>query len=851
MRRTLFESHSDPEFQKPRLRPNIFARLAQFSVSHAVPVLLFWIFLCAGFLTLAVLKQKNVSQQPLTFAATSQAQENLNLLSTNFPNLESLIALNITNVDSEKLKSDRDGLLAKLNEGENNFELVFSPGSGTYYDRHFILYHSLEDVKARVAYAQSLRPLFSAIAEAPTTESLTTLVNEVSASIELGRDPQGLDELFSEAALAVQALMLGNERQVDWRRVAGLNFEPKPTSALIFVLPKPATAAEATAKINNIIEALPKADGTTTIVDQTAPPTSTTTAANSGQLVPGLIMMGIFVIFSIMILIGQFNLAAMIVAPVVCVEAILVALTLFFMPERFNAIWPLAIGLACATTQLSTRYAFAMLSVLQISRSRESAAMLVAQKQGGGLLFLTFGFIMLWSTSALVLQRDFEVIAIVSALTLATACLAVLTVTPAILRALPGVPEWRAEEWIAPLYQALFNNRGWRLLRQVLAPACVAFAIYGFWNVPHLQGTTPPDQNQASVNLVAHSVIEAEAILLKLKSVRQAQAARWLGAFLPQDVDEKLAVLHKLKSSFQSITPLIPTTTDILREQIGTLGESLQAIASSPATRPELRKSAQEFRQSMELLTSTSSDKEVRAFDNRIFGSFNVLSEEADALAGLEKPNFSTLDPKLRALFLSNSDIYRLEVTPIQKVSNSELATVLSGQNFPVAHPALVFSETTTMQKRIYLTVIAAVGTLAILALALATRELAGLVATMFVSSIGSGVVTAIFYLLNCQVGTENVLLLITFSTFMLGLLVTAFLKPEIQRAVVQDELHAVEAWLPAVLLLAISAPCLLLNLQPIVTQLVCLTSGVAALTIVTAFLLRPITIFLRSGSVS
>jgi hypothetical protein len=848
MRRSLFETYSNPPSQKPRLRPNFYARLAQFSYANAWLVLCVWLIISAGLLTTAIIRASHTPQVPLRFSTLSEAQKNLATLTENFPNLNALIALNITNSDSTKLKQDRDSLIAKLNENPKDFELVFSPGAGAYYDTHAILYHSLDEVKARVAYAQSLNPLFSAIAEAPTTGSLATLVNEVSASIELGRDPQGLDALFSESAAAVQALMQGAERQVNWPKVAGLDVEPQPTSALIFIMPPLVSERSALVEINKIVDAFPKSEGTTTIVDQPSLPNATIPLHTSNQVLPGLIMMGIFLIFLFFILLGDFALSALIALPSICAVAMLYGLIAIGIPNKAIALWPLAVAVGILTTQLSTRSAFSMISGFHMARSKESAIMLSAQRQGAGLSLLGAGSIAVWAVYFLIQDDDFAKIATVMMAVTLLSLLLVLSLIPACVRLLPNLPIWRAEEWVFSAYNGLFNNRMWRWLRRVFAAISIAIALYGFWFSTGILKQNALQDNAATVNLVSHSTGEAEAIVAKLKSVPQAQAARWLGAFLPQQVDEKRSELQKLKGSFQKITPLIPTATDILRDQISTLNESLLAIANSPATRPELRQSAQEFRRSMELLTATSSDKDVRAFENRIFGSFNVVAEQAETLASLDRPSLATLDPKLRAFFLSPSDVYRIEVTPAPGVTNASLAQKLAALHLPVAHSFLVSEESAAQQKKDFTIILAALATVIVTVLALATRERGGFFASISVLVVGAGVLAAVTLLLKPSISAETLLSLAIFTNFIICIFGNAFLKTSQQHSANSDALHGVEAWFPALLLAAVLAPSLLLNLEPPENLLLWLTVVIAALTCVTAFLLRPITIFLRGG---
>jgi uncharacterized protein len=847
MRRSLFDNYTAPIIQPPRLQPNIFAKLARFSFRNAALVVVTWILLCTVILSGGLYSHKDITQEPLDFSASSNAGKNLAALNANFPNLDSMIAINISNADPEKLKLDRNRLVAAIEEKQNFFDLVFVPGTGSYYETHGILYHPADEVKTRVAYAQSLHPLFAAIAEAPTTQSLATLVNEVSASIELGRDPQGLDALFSESAKSVQALMQGTERLVDWTQVAGLNVDLQPTSALVFVLPKADVNGEALAAIEAVLKSLPRDQATTTLTDKAPHAKPAVVPAPQVHPVLGMVMAGIFLIFALVAILGDFNLSVMVMLPVLGTKAILLGCIFYFLPQHADALWPLVIAIGIISLQLSTRHSFAALEALTLGKGNESAVMLAAQKQGRGIILLSLMMMVIWAAWLTIGDPRFVTLVGIMVLCIIVSSLAALMLIPALVRLLPDSPEWRAGEWLLPLHEGFFNNGTWPALRGILTVAVVITALAGFWFAPRLLNVAPNIQPaDTAVNILATSPQEAESFVKRLKTIPQAQAVRWLGAFLPQQMDEKLLAMQGLKDNFPRITPLIPQDPNVLREHIGTLQESLLAISSSPATRPELRAAADEFRRSLALLAATSGNKEVRALENRIFGSFNVLPNRADALASLEKPNLETLDPRLKALFASPENQFRLEVTPVPGQSNAALARVLAANNFPVAHPIVVSDEAVANLKNNSIMVLVAALGAGLLMLIFATTEFAGFFAALITLATMLGVIAAAAALFNVLVSPDHMLALIIIIASAFAIAATAFLKQQITDDAPPDALHATEAWLPAIFLGAISTPALFLKFDPYASQLTMFTVCIGVVTIIVAFLLRPLTLVFR-----
>ncbi len=843
MRKSLFDNYAPKTARPARLQPNIFARLASSSYNNAGLVIFLWCAIALASALWCALQSNRTSIAPLDFSRNSAAQKYVSALDQNFPNLNSLIAINMINADPQKLILAREKLLDSIEAQTDNFELVFAPGTGDYYESHGILYHSLEDVKARVAYAKSLKPLFTAIATAPTTESLAILVNEVSASILLGRDPQGLDELFSQSAKSVQALMSQTERLVNWTAVAGLNVEPLPTSVLVFALPKSGKSIQALASVKDLIAQLDVNDGTTTLADQSSQiAKKSDTDTPSRNLWPALAMATIFVGFALVAMLGQLTLITLVALPTILIAMIVAGPFRYFVFAPAFQFWPMLLSLLILMVQMSARLSFISVESLNIARGKESAVMLSSQKQGRGLTLLVLANMMLWASWFALNQTTYNLPVLIIIVAMAFGLLATLTLIPALIGLLPGGAIWNAGEWLTPLHESVFNNRAWRLLRNALTLFVIIAACAGFWLAPNLLQNVPSEPpTEAAVNILADSTSEAEAIVKTLKSVPEAQSVRWLGGFLPQQVDEKQAVLQELKDQFPRITPLIPQSPEVLREHISTLQESLQAIANSSATRKELRDAAHEFRRSLELLAATSSNREVMALENRIFGSFNVLADRAENMAGLDKPSLQTLDPRLKSLFLSEQNIFRLEVTPVTGLANQDLARVLAGQGFHVAHPVLVADEKTkSQQQAIYIVLGAALAT-GLAALIFVTLDFSAFLSSLFTLAIFVGCAALGIYYLQLLVSPMFLLAAIAVAAFMVSLLALAFLKKQLTNSAFSNSFYAVEAWLPFVLLLALLCPFVLLSLPIEAMKLGAFAAAVALALVVTASVLRPL----------
>jgi uncharacterized protein len=847
-RKTLFDDYS-PEVRPQRLQPNIFARIARVAFRNATFILLLWCTIIGLASYIAIQKISTVDQRPFEFSINSVPSENMKILNQNFPHLESLITIQLNNANSEALSRAREALIKKLEAQKDKFDLVFAPGTGRYYEDHAILYHSKTDIDTRVAYALSLRPLFSAIAEAPSAESLATLVNEVSATIKQGRDPQGLDELFSQSAKSLQALMQGTNEPVDWTRIAGLNLDQAPTGALVLVLPKNGLTENVDLILAEIFKALEQDKTTHIVAERPVPKTAEILPqpVPQNRIVQAIFMACLLCFMGLFSVLGRFNLIVMIGLPIAAGISIAIVLACFALPSLVIASWPIYLGIGFSALIMAARAAFANVEATSESRSTETAIMFAAQKQGSGIAWqaavgiaVWMGFLALWGKSAIFL-------AAIASIGIFASFIASLMVPPAIIGLSARPISWQAQDWIVPLLSAIFGNRAWRGFRTILTLALLLAACAGLFLSPSvLRSNAPKDAADQPVNIVVANLDEAQKSLLQLMLIPQAKAVRWLGAFLPQDVDSKKQALASLQDQFPKIGSLVAQTPDELRDQISTLQDSLSDIAAEPATRPELRKAADEFRRSLALLSATSSNAEVIEFENRIFGRFNALHDRANQLVAVEEPNLEGLDTRLKTLFLSGDNVYRLEVTPVQGETNASLAQTLFQQDMNVAHPSLVtnLQQQTTRSSVILVLISSAFAGLVVASLGIG--EVAGGAAALLTSVVFVLVFTAGLGFERIELSFELLFMVMALLSLLFSLLVSAFLKAEISNAGLPGALHAVEAWLPVIMIIGCGVPIYLLNIQQAILPVSLLLSGAALATLVIGFLLQPLCLYFR-----
>ena len=849
-RHSLFEDMAFDE-RRRRLQPNRFAKLARFSFRQALVVILFWCAVVAGCAYFALQNATSTIQQPIEFNASSISALNLQTLQKNFPHLDRLTTVTLTNKNSELMAEQRGAVLENLKNQSEVFDLVFAPGTGEYYDSHSILYLSKTEIEARVAYALSLRPLFAAIAQAPTAESLAILVGEVSASIKQGRDPQGLDELFLQSANSLQALMQAKNAPVNWIKIANLDAEKLPNSAMILLVPKPGQEERATAAVNDAVARFVKDKSTRVTFQQVAPDVlpGLPPAQAENRIALLIAMAAVLTIISTYSVLGRVSLLISIVLPIFVGISVSLGSAVLLLPAGTIAMWPVYIAVGLISVVMAARYTFALTEAYTPGRSPEISAMLSAQKQGSGLVWQAAIGSLLWAGFFVHLNSPTKYIAVVGELGILAALLATLTLVPAMPKIFGSQFSWAARVWMEPLLYTLFNTRVWRTLRTVLTWVTIGLGCAGFYfAVAQIKFETQLKASNQIVNIVAPSLADAQSILLKLKSIPEAKSVRWLGAFLPQDIEAKQAILTTLKEQFPRIGSLDAQSADVLRDQILTLQESLKEISAEPATRPELRQAADAFRRSLALLSGTSTNVEIVEIENKLFGRFNTLSDRADLWAGIEKPNLESLDQNLKKLFLSEDNVYRIEVMPMSGQSNMQLAKVLSLKGLPVAHESLVAaSQMNNALSSFEFVLLASLGIGLIIAF-LAIGDGAGIVSLIATSAVVFAMIAGAIGLLHVKLTAEILMIILANSTLLYCLIASAFLKAEITEQGLPDALHAIEAWLPSIIIASCAVPIYLLNIDGAKRATLLIVGGSFIVTLMIGFLLHPICRFVRGS---
>ena len=309
---------------RPRLRPNVFARLARYCVARSMAILLIAAFLMTAAATLAALGTRFDFDRPIAIPidrATQAAQAALpgrisrRCLAdggAGFQPRTPILSQNAAQFIARRLQAD------KTNIGQ-----VFIPGLGAFYDRFGFLYLPPDDISSRVERVKRLKPLFQAIAASPNLAGLSTLVNQVAEAVQKGRSPQGLESLFVQMSDTIKKQVSNKPAPLDWARVAGLRIEAKNKEWVVVVQPQAGRLQEARIAIEALTASVLKSRPALKITSDFPPEAKANTTGSSGRQIVVCLLLSLLLFLPLVIasLRNVYSIVLFLVPPIAAIAA--------------------------------------------------------------------------------------------------------------------------------------------------------------------------------------------------------------------------------------------------------------------------------------------------------------------------------------------------------------------------------------------------------------------------------------------------------------------------------------------------------------------------------------------------
>ena len=653
-----------------KLRPNGFARMARFSAENRLVVLALYILvtvLCGGFAAATLEIDPDEGPRITLDAATAASQAELE---RQFPGIDRTFLAIVESGDADTSRAQAVALAASLARRNEFFASAFVPGTGPFYDGNALLFHSLEDVAARVDGVLRMQPLYQAVAAAPDIPGLSALVTEIGKAVELGRSPPGLEILLVAASEAIEGEVRGTPRPIRWPELAGLSGETQSLRWFVIATPQEGVEREAAAFARQSADRMQG-------VSWLWPRRALGSTANPWRdlIVPA----GLSIFVTLTLLgagLGSFRQTIAIAVSAAVTLALSSAVAASMGRPLDGATWSFAAAVLAPVivsgVVLCLGYAQARARGVSVLR----AIMLAAQRRGGQVSAITFLFAAFWLSWLLRQLPSLSQFAVIALIGTAVAWLAAFTLLPAVLALLdrgksPAEPHWLDEALVGQRSHHLHNAL------DIVAMIVLAGAIFSAAFLPavrfgerQLPSRPGPFLDTPDARGAIHVLARPEAVaplVGEISKLSEVGAIRTIAQFLPADAGRKAAELRRLESFTPfSPAPRQPAEEYVVRTSFAELDRQLSAIAINPSASPALRGAASRLRSAVDLFVTPEppTPARVKALEIALFSGLGELSRSAERLSRLQEPRIEALDPQLLRRFVSPEGLWRIEVMP-------------------------------------------------------------------------------------------------------------------------------------------------------------------------------------------
>jgi uncharacterized protein len=648
---------------RQRIRPNFYARLARFCAENANFVLITAMFLIAIALSLTAFNVRFDFKRPIEISRDIGIQAANQELQKEFPVLDSLIVMRISADAAAPAKTAAQFLANTLQTDKANVAHVFIPGIGPFYDRFGILYLDATEIETRVQHTAQLKPLFQALALSPNLAGLSALVTQVATAVKGGRSPQGLEDLFLQVSTTIRKLAEGKPAPLDWRAVAGLSVESKKADWVVIVEPRPGKLVQARQAVKSLVQSTLQAQDTLKIVADFPPePAPKIAGSMTRQVVVFSALALLFLNLLLVFALQNLRLIMLVSTPIFVGIIMGFATASLLVPQVDRVVVTFVFASMLPIAAISCCMGMALAKPRSKPVSSVTSVMLAAQDTGSLVLAMAGIVIVMWFAWVRVEVASLAALAATVTTAVVAGLAAILTIVPSLATLLPQAPERQPVRIMGENSLVI-----WRKIRPLLAFSLMALSLFCvvFFSSLHFSNAATSDVTRG-LQFLAGDEKSAVTLSSDLKTVPEVGTVRWMGTFMPQDIERKQKLLQGLSGALiftgegGTVGPH-DLVTDLQDIEIG-----LRTITDEAQTDEALRVSAHEFRRSLAVLSNTTTNIEPVAIEleQLIFAKFADLPKVVDDLAGLPAPQPADFDVNLRKLFVSDAGKWRVEALP-------------------------------------------------------------------------------------------------------------------------------------------------------------------------------------------
>jgi hypothetical protein len=609
-----------------------------------------------------------------------------------FPGFEEAIVAVVEGATPERVERATADLAAALRADQEHFAAVDHPAGEPFLVRHGLLYLDLDelaDLGDRLAAAQ---PLLATLAADPSLRGLAAFVELAQAEGDAGGAlPEGLDRLLGQMAEAVAAQLAGRPGEVSWRQALQQGEPSTPIRGLVVAEPRfdqqslalarPAIEAlRAHARDQGIDaahglelrltgEAALNHEELQSVRAGAALAALLTTVAVTGLLIWGLGSLRLIAATLITLALGLIVTAGFAALAIGRLNLISVTFAVLFV----------GLGVDFGI-HLALRYREAL-----EGRGEHGAALRSAIAGVGGPLSLSalcaaVGFLAFVPTD----YRGLAELGIISAAGMAIAWLASLTLLPALLDLMPLMerprtpPRRLSFELMQRYPRIVVAVAALGALAALSAPSRLTFDFNPL-NLKDPQSESvrtfralaaDPATSPEVIDVLALSLAEADALAAELTALDQVDRALTLSSFVPEDQEQKLALIDDLAFYLGPILepgpPPEPLTADQRRRALEGLSASVRA--ADAGANPGATRLAAALDRFVETAPGAAA---LAGLEQRLIGTLPQLLERLRQSLEVGPVTRADLPPSLRERWLNAEGQARIQVRPAADVTDN------------------------------------------------------------------------------------------------------------------------------------------------------------------------------------
>jgi hopanoid biosynthesis associated RND transporter like protein HpnN len=615
-----------------------------------------------------------------------------------FPPRSDLIVVVVDGVTRELTSSAANQLAAKLATRTDLLKSVQRPDGGPFFEKNGLLFLSVANVQETTNQLIAAQPFLGGLSADPSLRGIMDVLSTALEGVKHGDTELGkLDTAFRGLSDALERLEAGEPAFFSWSTtISGQASGKRETRRIILLQPKldpshlyPAAAAKEAVRVAAKELQLDPAHGVTVrITGQVVlADEEFATVAQHGDLIAVAMVAALALMLWLAVRSIRISLAIMITA---LIGLSLTACAGLFLVGRFNlisvAFVPLFVGLG---VDFAIQFAVRYRAERRLHPDLRQALIDAGGGVGGSLALaaaaIGLGFFAFIPTPYLGASE----LGLISGVGMLIAFLLSVTLLPALLSLAHPRSEPRDIGFgsLSVLNRQLMTRRRVVLLVGALAAAvCLALLPYLRFDFNPINLRSPkmesvstlldlladPDRSPNTVDVLAPSLADADALAERLKALPEVQRAVTLSNFIPDHQQEKLQLIADAASLLElTFNPVnvrpAPNDSEIV-ESLKSTARALKEAAGPEKTIPE--SDAARLAQNLDKLAAGTPELRARASETLIAPLHTLLDQLRDLLQP-QPVNLQTLPPDILQNWLTKDGRAKVEVYPSGDSNNN------------------------------------------------------------------------------------------------------------------------------------------------------------------------------------